>query len=175
MSDSGPHRPRLRVLVTAPPGTRGMGVRTLGGWLGGAAPGRARGVVSIALVTDAAMRRLNRTYRGVDRVTDVLSFPAEGPTRERRPVGRTPEPRKSLGPNYLGDIAIAIGVAGRQARAEGHPVPTEVRVLALHGLLHLLGYDHEADRGLMARVEERLRRRACLPVGLIARSRAARR
>jgi len=68
-----------------------------------------------------------------------------------------------------GDLAIARGLAGRQARELGHPVAVEVRVLALHGLLHLLGYDHETDRGAMARLEERIRRRMGLPSGLIAR------
>jgi probable rRNA maturation factor len=103
------------------------------------------------------MRRLNRAYRRADRVTDVLSFPGEG--------------------TALGDIAIATGVARRQARAHGHDAAVEVRLLALHGLLHLLGYDHEADRGEMARVEDRLRRRSGLPRGLIGRApvRASRR
>jgi probable rRNA maturation factor len=114
--------------------------------------------VGIALVSDAAMRRLNRDYRRLDYTTDVLSFPADG-----RP-----------GPGFvpLGDLAIALGVARRQAREHGHALRTELRVLALHGLLHLLGYDHDTDRGQMQRLEERLRRRAGLPSGLIARPRA---
>jgi probable rRNA maturation factor len=70
---------------------------------------------------------------------------------------------------FLGDIVIARGVARRQAREAGHPESTEWRVLALHGLLHLLGYDHETDNGRMARVEARLRRAGGLPVGLIER------
>jgi probable rRNA maturation factor len=104
------------------------------------------------------MRTLNRAFRGKDYATDVLSFPPgdeEAPIRER----------------YLGDIVIATGVAHRQADAAGHPVTTELRVLALHGLLHLLGYDHETDDGRMARVEARLRKRAGLGEGLIARAR----
>jgi len=108
-------------------------------------------VVTIALITNPAMRRLNRDYRGTDYPTDVLSFPAE----ER---------------GCLGDIAIAKGVAARQARTLGHTVETELKVLALHGLLHLLGHDHETDTGEMALVEERLRRKAGLPSGLIARA-----
>ena len=70
----------------------------------------------------------------------------------------------------LGDIAIALGVARRQAREQRHSLQTEMRLLALHGVLHLLGYDHETDRGRMQRVEERLRRRAGLPSGLIVRA-----
>jgi len=98
------------------------------------------------------MRALNRQFRGKDAVTDVLSFPAE-----------------SRG--FMGDIVIAAGVSTRQARDAGHSAQTELRVLALHGLLHLLGYDHEADAGRMARAEARLRRKAGLPEGLIERGR----
>jgi probable rRNA maturation factor len=74
---------------------------------------------------------------------------------------------------FLGDIVIARGVARRQARAAGHAETTELRVLALHGLLHLLGYDHETDPGEMARVEQRLRRKGGLREGLIERTTAA--
>jgi probable rRNA maturation factor len=74
----------------------------------------------------------------------------------------------------LGDIVIARGVATRQARAAGHPFATELRVLALHGLLHLLGHDHERDDGAMARLEARLRRKAGLAAGLIERATATR-
>jgi probable rRNA maturation factor len=130
---------------------RPLSVAALGRWLEAAAPARARGVVSVALVSDARVRELNRRYRGRDYATDVLSFPS----RERP---------------FLGDIVIARGVARRQARSAGHSETVELRVLALHGLLHLLGYDHERDRGRMRRVETRLRRRNGLPDGLIARS-----
>ena len=111
---------------------------------------------------------LNKRFRGVDSATDVLSFPAEaekgsGAFFEDRRRKRLPIP-------FLGDIIIAHEVARRQAREMGHSVASELRILALHGLLHLLGYDHEADDGKMARVEARLRRRAGLPAGLIARS-----
>ena len=70
---------------------------------------------------------------------------------------------------FLGDIVIARGVARRQARAAGHAEATEIRVLALHGLLHLLGYDHERDAGAMARLERRLRRKGRLREGLLER------
>jgi probable rRNA maturation factor len=162
---SGPGRRAsggLRVSVTDARGRRLPGAfgTTLVKWLPSAAPRAARGDVSIALVSNEVMRRLNRVHRGVDRATDVLSFPAEEPR-----IGQTRQ-------DCLGDIAIARGVAARQARQAGHPLRTELRILALHGLLHLLGYDHGADRGQMERVEERLRRRAGLPAGLILRASA---
>jgi probable rRNA maturation factor len=121
-------------------------------WLEATAPGRARGAVVVALVSDARVQRLNARYRAKDTPTDVLSFAAEEP-------------------GFLGEIVIASGVARRQARAAGHPVQVELRVLALHGLLHLLGYDHERDDGRMARVERRLRRKGGLREGLIERGR----
>jgi len=133
----------------------------LAAWLARAAPAAARGVVAVALIPDAAMGRLNKEFRGKDYPTDVLSFPA-GPEPKAR--GLVPA---------LGDIAIATGVARRQAREHGHSVAVELRVLALHGLLHLLGYDHDRDRGEMHRVEDRLRRKAGLRQGLIARGAGA--
>jgi probable rRNA maturation factor len=148
--------------------TGGSEAKGLGAWLARAAPPGARGAVTVALVPDGTMKALNRRFRRVNRATDVLSFPAERPTPRTQPkpfsynhLTRTPE---------LGEIAIARGIASRQARSSGHPVRIELRILALHGLLHLLGYDHEVDRGQMARVEGRLRRRAGLPEGLIGRS-----
>jgi len=129
----------------------------LGAWLRRVAPARARGVVSVALVSDQRVRALNLRYRRKDYVTDVLSFP--GPPSPQRPE---PSP-------YLGDIVIARGVAKRQAREARHSEQTELRVLALHGLLHLLGYDHERDDGRMLRVERRLRRKGGLREGLIER------
>jgi probable rRNA maturation factor len=128
-------------------------------WLRRVAPSRARGTVSIALVSDREIQELNRTFRGVDTPTDVLSFPVQ-------PV----PPIQPIVP-LLGEIAIARGVARRQARAAGHSEATEWRVLALHGLLHLLGYDHEHDDGRMQRVERKLRRKGGLREGLIDRSR----
>lgn len=132
--------------------------RGLGRWLAGAAPASAAGTVDIALVSDRTMKRLNHAFRGVDGATDVLSFPAAD----------APRPREEA--LALGDIAIALGVAERQAGEAGHALGTELRILALHGLLHLLGYDHEHDNGRMRRAEDRLRRRAGLPAGLIARA-----
>ena len=106
------------------------------------------------------MRALNRQFRGKDAVTDVLSFPSD--------------PSTTLGAGeraFMGDIVIAAGVAARQAKDAGHSVQTELKVLALHGLLHLLGYDHETDDGKMALAEARLRKKAGLKEGLIERAR----
>lgn len=146
---------RLHVSVASPDsGT--LSTRGLGPWLARWAPASARGDVSIAVVSDRRMRALNHQFRGQDAATDVLSFPA------------THVPGVS---SFLGDIVIAAGVAARQAREAGHPVSTELRVLALHGLLHLLGYDHDTDGGKMARAEARLRKKAGLREGLIERTR----
>lgn len=146
---------RLRVVITDAQG-RPVASGGVGRWLERAAPPAARGLVSIALVDDRVSRRLNREHRGKDMATDVLSFPV-GP--------QAPGPRP-----VLGDLAIATGVARRQARQHGHALNTELRILALHGLLHLLGYDHEQDDGRMAKAEARLSRRAGLPPALIARA-----
>ena len=147
----------------------------LGAWLARVAPAAARGDVAIAIVSDARMRALNREFRGKDHATDVLSFPSAPGTGHLAPRARTlapgPGPRAPRSA-HLGDIVIARGVAAKQARARGHSVGVEIRVLALHGLLHLLGYDHEADDGAMRRVEARLRRRGGLPGGLVEREAA---
>ena len=132
-------------------GTAGTATQGLGAWLARIAPRKARGALTVAIVSDGRIRTLNKRFRRVDKVTDVLSFPSDLPA-------------------YLGDIVIARGLAGRQARHLRHSVKTELRVLALPGLWHLLGYDHERDAGRMARAEARLRKRAGLPLGLIARS-----
>jgi probable rRNA maturation factor len=149
-SRGGPSGPpgRLAVDVVTAGAVRAPG---LARWLAGIAPARARGSVTVAIVTDARVHALNRQYRRKNAPTDVLSFPSD----ER---------------GYLGDVVIAAGVARRQAREAGHSLQTEVRVLALHGLLHLLGYDHERDDGRMARLERRLRRRGGLVEGLIERT-----
>jgi probable rRNA maturation factor len=156
-----PDRPRLQVSVTGR--ALAPAVRTgLARWLERAAPASVRGAVAVAVIGDRAIRRLNARYREVDAPTDVLSFPAAV-----SPGAGSPDPSV---PRFLGDIAIASGVARRQAAEYRHSLLTELRILALHGLLHLLGYDHEHDDGRMRRAEDRLRRRAGLPRGLIARS-----
>ena len=137
---------------------RPVRVPGLANWLACVAARRARGAVTVALVSDGRIRGLNRQYRGIDRVTDVLSF------------GVTPALPAGRRQRFLGDVVIAMGAAARQARRAGHPVATEYRILALHGLLHLLGHDHERDRGRMARLERTLRRRGGLERGPIERT-----
>jgi probable rRNA maturation factor len=164
-------------LTVALTDARGRAVRVpgLGAWLRRVAPAAASGEVTIALVSDARMRRLNRAYRRRDYPTDVLSFPADRTgtagtalTRARAKTRATATRRARRA--HLGDIVIAQGVARRQARERGHAVTVELKVLALHGLLHLLGYDHERDHGEMRRVEQRLRRQGGLREGLIERA-----
>jgi probable rRNA maturation factor len=111
------------------------------------AVGSANGSATLVLVGDARMRVLNRMFRGYDRPTDVLSFssdPTEFPAEEQ---------------TYLGDIVISVETAERQAKRRGSNLARELRVLALHGFLHLLGYNHETDDGEMRRIEYRLRRK----------------
>ena len=149
----------LRVTITD---GRGRTVRApgLGAWLTRIAPKTATGAIGVALVTDARIRALNRQFRRKDAVTDVLSFPPGAPEQVPADV------------RELGDIVIAMGVARRQARDQGHAYSAELKILALHGLLHLLGYDHHspADLGRMARLERRLRRKGGLTAGLIERA-----
>jgi probable rRNA maturation factor len=116
---------------------------------------RLRGSVNVLLTTDAEMKRLNLRFRGKNSATDVLSFPPIAP----------------LPTDFAGDIAISSQIAARNARRLGHSPVQEVKILALHGLMHLAGYDHERDNGTMARKEQRLRKTLKLPVGLIERSR----
>ena len=142
-----------RVVVTVVAAST-LRARGLGRWLSKVAPARARGALTVAVISDARVRALNHRYRRQNSATDVLSFPSDEP-------------------GNLGDVVIAAGVARRQARAAGHPVAVELRVLALHGLLHLLGYDHERDDGRMARVERRLRLKGGLREGLIERGRTS--
>jgi probable rRNA maturation factor len=118
--------------------------------------------MTVALVSDARMRTLNHQFRGYDYSTDVLSFPTESSPARR-------SGRKSSSRRHLGDIVIATGVARRQARTAGHAAAEELRILALHGLLHLLGYDHERDSGQMARMERRLRQKGGLREALTER------
>jgi probable rRNA maturation factor len=109
------------------------------------------GEVHLLLADDRTLQRLNRTFRGKNKATDVLSFPA------------APESE------VAGDLAISLETAARQAARFGHTLRDEVRILLLHGTLHLAGFDHEADSGEMASREAELRRALKLPTSLIAR------
>ena len=111
------------------------------------------------ITNDAELQALNRVFRRKNYATDVLSFPG---VEERR------ADRKSA-PPYLGDIAISLQRARAQARQWGHSIEDEIRILMLHGVLHLKGMDHNGDSGEMARTETRWRRKLGLPAGLIER------
>lgn len=140
---------------SSPSGAKLPSVRTLARFLKEAqAAVRLRGEVNVLLTTDAAMRDLNRRFRGKNKPTDVLSFPAANLVQSEE----------------RGDLAISVETAGRQAIEQGHSLATEIRVLMLHGLLHLAGYDHETDDGQMQRRERKLRAELRLPPGLIERA-----
>ena len=106
-----------------------------------------RGAVNVLVTTSVAVRSLNRRFRGKDKATDVLSFPA--------PASRS---ASGSGPVLAGDIVICAEIAKKSAAGLGHSASEEVKVLALHGVLHLAGFDHERDNGEMARREAKLRR-----------------
>jgi probable rRNA maturation factor len=120
-----------------------------------------RGSVNVLVTRGADLRSLNRQFRGKNKATDVLSFPVSA-SRSRRT------------PRLAGDIAISADIAARNARQLGHSTAEEVQILALHGILHLAGFDHERDNGAMARKELELRRKLRLPVGLIERTKPKR-
>lgn len=116
------------------------GTRRLRPWLAPLVAGLAPEAESLGVrfVGDREMRRVNRQFRGMDKTTDVLSFPGDE--------------------GHLGDILISVPTARRQAETAGHGVDREVKTLLLHGVLHCLGYDHETDQGEMERLERKLRR-----------------
>jgi len=122
--------------------------------------------VTVCLVTNSEMARWNRSYRGKKGATDVLSFPADEEKERQRTQRKQRKPRAQRyalssavsSASYLGDIAIAPVVARRNARRFGRTFGEEMRILILHGMLHLMGYDHETDTGEMDRRERRLRR-----------------
>jgi probable rRNA maturation factor len=110
--------------------------------------------ISCLVTSDAELRRLNKQYRKKDRATDVLSFPS------------------AEGNGFAGDLAISMDRARAQAAEHGHSLENELRILMLHGALHLAGMDHEQDAGEMAKAEGRWRQKLGLPTGLIERARA---
>ena len=113
-----------------------------------------RGAVSVLVTSSQELRGLNHRFRGKNKPTDVLSFPA----------------MPGLMRGFAGDVAISAQIAARNARELGHSAADEIRILTLHAVLHLAGYDHERDDGKMERMEVRLRKSLGLPVGLIERS-----
>ena len=168
-SGAAPHgrAPRTMILIdpaldsTVPPsmarGAKLPSARTLTRFLSEAQSAiRLRGQVTVLLTTDAAIRDLNRRFRGKDQATDVLSFPSTN-------VISGPE-------KIAGDLAVSVETARRQAAEQDHSLGVEIRILMLHGLLHLAGYDHETDAGEMEKRERTLRARLGLPSGLIERA-----
>ena len=121
-----------------------------------ASTAKLKGQICVLLTTDAVIRDLNLRFRRKNKATDVLSFPAAAAFGKAAQIA--------------GDLAISLETAARQAEAFGHPLETEVKILILHGILHLAGMDHEEDKGEMARRESVLRKRFELPAGLIQRS-----
>jgi probable rRNA maturation factor len=113
-----------------------------------------RGSVCVLVTSSRELQALNHRFRRKNKATDVLSFPA----------------RSGLAPGFAGDVAISAEIARQNARRLGHTAAEEIRILVLHGMLHLAGYDHELDNGKMEREEARLRKSFGLPVGLIERN-----
>jgi probable rRNA maturation factor len=118
-----------------------------------------RGTADVLVTGNNSMRSLNRQFRGKNKATDVLSFPAADslPTNGRKLI-------------HAGEVAISAEIAAENASRFGHSTAEEVKILALHGILHLAGFDHERDNGEMARKEMKLRRALRLPEGLLQRS-----
>ena len=122
---------------------------------------RLQGTLNVLVTSSTAMRSLNLRFRQKGKPTDVLSFPSESSSHEGR---------KRAG--LAGEIAISADIARQNAARFGHSAALEIKILALHGILHLAGFDHERDNGEMARKEARLRRELGLPTGLIERGRS---
>jgi probable rRNA maturation factor len=114
---------------------------------------KLRGEVNVLITSSTELQALNRRFRGKDKPTDVLSFPSALDQ-----------------PKFSGEIAISAGIAAESARRLKHSTADEIKILVLHGLLHLAGYDHERDNGTMARKEAFLRAKLALPVALIERT-----
>lgn len=125
---------------------------------------KLRGDVSVLLTEDRQIRRWNKDFRGKNKPTDVLSFPA---------LSFLAMPMDEMPTAIAGDLAISVETADKQAKEQGHALAEELKVLVLHGLLHLAGYDHETDDGTMARAERRLRTKLGLKAGLTERAEAA--
>jgi probable rRNA maturation factor len=115
---------------------------------------KLQGAANVLVTGNRTLQRLNKRFRRQNKPTDILSFPAAAEWAE----------------GFAGDIAISADIAKQNARRLGHSTAQEVKILALHGLLHLAGYDHERDRGEMARTEQRVRKRLGLRLGLMERT-----
>jgi len=111
--------------------------------------------LTVCLVSDAEIARMNEMFRKKKGPTDVLSFPM---VARRKPVRLRRGPKTVQAGEYLGDIAISPATARRYAKKYGRKLSSELQVLILHGVLHLLGYDHETDRGEMEQIERKLRK-----------------
>jgi probable rRNA maturation factor len=157
--------PSPRTMATKSAAPAGISTRSLALFLRKAqAAVRLRGQVSVLLTTDAAIRKLNRQFRGKNKATDVLSFPA----LDLYAVSRSRPGAAAV--RISGDLAISVDTARKQAAGQGHALTCELKILMLHGLLHLAGYDHENDGGKMAARERLLRAKFGLPLGLIERA-----
>ena len=121
-----------------------------------------RGQVNVLVTSNAAVRSLNLRFRRQNKATDVLSFPSTSLSESRNAA------------NLAGDVAISADIALKNSFRLGHPAAQEIKILALHGILHLAGFDHERDNGEMARKEAKLRRALGLPAALIERVRPER-
>jgi probable rRNA maturation factor len=119
-------------------------------------PAHLKGTVNVVVTSSKELRSLNRAFRGIDAATDVLSFPSMLGNRIARTIA--------------GDVAISADIARKNANSLGHTIADEVKILALHGILHLAGFDHECDNGEMVRKEKQLRRLLGLEAGLIERT-----
>ena len=136
----------------------GLGRRELTAFVAAACrAARLRGMVTLMVTDNHELRALNLRFKGADRATDVLSFPAPVFVR-----------------GFAGDIAISVEIAAKNARLLRHSVSDEIRILVLHGVLHLAGYDHDSDNGEMASRELLMRKRLSLPTGLIERNASGR-
>ena len=147
----------LLIVIIAEPNSKSLSPDALSAFLRRAQ--KAVGIsgdVNVLITANEHMRRLNRQFRQKDKPTDVLSFPSGQPNE--------------LPDRYAGDLAISIEIAKANAQRLRHSLEDEIKILMLHGVLHLAGYDHESDGGEMARVENRLRRKLGLPTALISRT-----
>jgi probable rRNA maturation factor len=122
-----------------------------------------RDQVNVLVTGSAAVRRLNLRFRSQDKATDVLSFPSTSRISQSRMAAK-----------LAGDVAISADIAWKNSLQLGHSAAEEIKILALHGILHLAGFDHERDNGEMARKEAKLRRALSLPAALIERANSER-